>query len=94
MLVSVVEKGHSRQVKFEHYYMAGKTGTAQIPGPGGYTDETNHTFAGFGPVNNPKIVAVIKYEMPKRAWAESTATVTFKKIMDFVIKYYGLPEER
>lgn len=94
MLVSVVEKGHSRQAKFEHYYMAGKTGTAQIPGPGGYTDETNHTFAGFGPVNNPKIVAVIKYEMPKRAWAESTATVTFKKIMDFVIKYYGLPEER
>lgn len=94
MLVSVVEKGHSKQARFDHYYIAGKTGTAQIPGPGGYTDETNHTFAGFGPVNNPKIVAIIKYEKPKRAWAESTATITFKKIMDFVIKYYGLPEER
>ncbi len=94
MLVSVVEKGHSKQAGFKNYYIAGKTGTAQIPGPGGYTNETNHTFAGFGPVNNPKVVAIIKYEMPQRAWAESTATVTFKKIMDYVIKYYGLPEER
>jgi len=94
MLVSVVEKGHSTRARFEHYYIAGKTGTAQIPGPGGYTNETNHTFAGFGPVNNPKIVAIIKYETPKPLWAESTATVTFQKIMDFVIKYYGLPEER
>lgn len=94
MMVSVVEKGHSQKARFENYYIAGKTGTAQIPGPGGYTEETNHTFAGFGPVNNPKIVAVIKYEAPQRAWAESTATVTFQKIMDYVIKYYGLPEER
>lgn len=94
MLVSVVEKGHSKQAHFDNYYIAGKTGTAQIAGEGGYTDETNHTFAGFGPVNNPKIVAIIKYEAPQRAWAESTATVTFRKIMDFAIKYYGLQEER
>ncbi len=94
MLVSVVEKGHSTKARFDHYYMAGKTGTAQIAGPGGYTEETNHTFAGFGPVNNPKIVAIVKYEMPQRAWAESTATITFQKIMDYAIKYYGLPEER
>lgn len=94
MLVSVVERGHSTKARFNHYYIAGKTGTAQIPGGGGYTNETNHTFAGYGPVNDPKIVAIIKYEAPQRQWAESTATITFQKIMDYVIKYYGLPEER
>lgn len=94
MLVSVVENGHSRGARIPGYFIAGKTGTAQIAEKGKYSDQTNHTFAGFGPAGNPKIVMVIKYEKPNAPWAESTATIAFKRIMDYVIKYYGLAKER
>ncbi|MDO8509841.1 MAG: penicillin-binding protein 2 [bacterium] len=94
MLISVVENGHSKSARIPHYFIAGKTGTAQIAGAGGYTDETNHTFAGFAPAKNPKIVIIVKLEAPNKLWAESTATPIFRKVMDFTIKYFGFPEEK
>lgn len=94
MMVSVIESSHGQSARLKHYFMAGKTGTAQIAGKGGYTNETNHTFAGFGPAENPQLTLIVKYEMPDRQWAESTAAVTFKKSMDFAVKYLGLAEER
>ena len=96
MLTSVVEKTYTNTIRLEHYFVAGKTGTAQIPGPQGYseTGETNHTFAGFLPVKNPKVVMVIKYEKPERLWAEGTAGPTFKEIAKFTMDYYGMEEER
>lgn len=93
MLVSVVEK-YGKSAKVADYYLAGKTGTAQIPGPGGYSEETNHTFAGFAPADNPQFVLIVKYEAPKRAWAESTAAPVFRDLMDFSFDYFGLPSER
>ncbi len=94
MLVSVVDNGHAKSAGVKGYYIAGKTGTAQIAGPGGYTDETNHTFVGFGPVDNPKFVGVIKFEKPRRAFADSTAAPLFGDIAKFTLKYYGIPPTR
>lgn len=95
MLTAVVEKGYSYiGVKMDKYYIAGKTGTAQIAGSGGYTEQTNHTFVGYFPANDPKFVVVIKYEAPQRAWAESTAAPTFKKVAEFMVKYYGIKPEK
>lgn len=94
MLTSVVENTYEKSVKMSDYFIAGKTGTAQIPGPGGYKEETNHTFAGFVPATNPKLVAVIRYEAPMRQWAESTAAVTFKKIAEFALDYLGVEEDK
>jgi stage V sporulation protein D (sporulation-specific penicillin-binding protein) len=93
MLTSVVEV-EAKAASLKHYYVAGKTGTAQIAGPGGYTDETNHTFAGFAPANNPKLVIVIRYEKPQRQWALATAAPVFNKVMKFALDYYGIPGER
>ncbi len=96
MLTSVVEKTYTNTIRLEHYFVAGKTGTAQIPGPKGYseTGETNHTFVGFVPAKNPKVVMVIKYEKPQRLWAEGTAGPTFREIAKFTMNYYGVEEER
>ncbi len=94
MLTSVVENTYKNSVKMKDYYIAGKTGTAQIPGPGGYTDETNHTFCGYFPAQNPRWVMVVKYEAPERQWAESTAAVVFKDVADFVLDYYAVAKER
>jgi cell division protein FtsI/penicillin-binding protein 2 len=95
MLVSVVENGHSQEVRSENYYLAGKTGTAQIAGPGGYLElATNHTFAGFGPASNPRLALVVKYEQPQRDWADSTAGPVFKEVMEYALHYLGVPEDR
>ncbi len=95
MLVSVVENGGGMFAKLEDYYIAGKTGTAQIASPtGGYSEASNHTFTGFFPANSPKFVLVVKYEAPQRQWAESTAAITFKEIADFALKYYGVKGDK
>ncbi|OGH66392.1 MAG: hypothetical protein A3J66_02935 [Candidatus Magasanikbacteria bacterium RIFCSPHIGHO2_02_FULL_47_14] len=94
MLVSVVDNGHAKSAGVKGYYIAGKTGTAQIAGPGGYSEETNHTFVGFGPVDNPKFVGLVKFEKPRRAFADSTAAPLFGDIAQFTLKYYGIPPTR
>lgn len=94
MLVSVVEN-HYHAAKIDHYYVAGKTGTAQIPEKGSYSDtRTNHTFAGFAPADKPQLVLVVKYEEPQRKWAEQTALPVFKDVMKFALTYYGIPGTR
>lgn len=90
MLVNVVEKGHAKLAKSDQYYIAGKTGTAQIPGPGGYTADTIHSFVGFAPVEHPKFVMIVKYEKPERKYAESTAVPVFSDISNFLLQYYGV----
>jgi cell division protein FtsI/penicillin-binding protein 2 len=93
MLVTVVEK-HSTGAKVPGYYVGGKTGTAQIAGPNGYTLETNQSFIGFAPAEDPKFVILVKYEKPNRAWAESTALPVFADVAKFALEYYHIPPNR
>lgn len=94
MLVKVVDNGHAGEAGVSGYYVAGKTGTAQIAGPGGYTDETNHSFVGFAPVDDPKFVMLVKFEKPQRAYSATTAAPVFGDIAKFILKYYGVPPSR
>ncbi len=95
MLVSVVENGHSKPAKMEHYYVAGKTGTAQIAQGGVYIENRSiQTFAGYGPSRDPRFTIVIKYDSPQREWAESTSARTFKSIAEFITDYYKIAPER
>ena len=94
MLVSVVDNGHSSAAQVDGYYVAGKTGTAQIAGPGGYSEETNHSFVGFAPVDDPAFVMLVKFEKPERRYASYTTTPVFKDIAEFLLKYYQVPPGR
>ncbi|MBI2989687.1 MAG: penicillin-binding protein 2 [Candidatus Magasanikbacteria bacterium] len=94
MLVRTVDYGHAKAARIKGYYVAGKTGTAQIPGPGGYTEETNHSFVGFAPVDHPKFVMLVKFEKPKAEYAETTAVPAFGKIAAFILDYYQVPPGR
>lgn len=94
MLVQVVDHGYGGRAKVPGYYVAGKTGTAQIPGPGGYTEDTNHSFVGFAPADNPAFVMLVKFEKPKRMYAEVTAAPVFADIAKFALQYYRVPPER
>jgi cell division protein FtsI/penicillin-binding protein 2 len=95
MLVSVIESGHASLAGVEGYYLAGKTGTAQVATRGGYSREnTIHTFIGFGPVKDPKFVILTKFESPQRAWSALTAAPLFSKISEFILDYYKISPER
>lgn len=96
MLVSVVENGHGKRASAPGYYIGGKTGTAQVADGSGYSaDKTIGSFAGFGPVNNPKFAMVVRIDNPKDVqWAESTAAPLFGEIAQFLVKYFEIPPER
>ena len=95
MRISVIEHGHSQAEKLPNYYIAGKTGTAQIASRGEYSaDVTNHTFIGYFPATNPKLVLLVKYEAPQANWAESTAAPVFKDVAKFSLDYYGIPGDK
>ncbi len=97
MLTEVVEKGHSKQAAVKGYYVGGKTGTAQIPAPGGGYIEGDtyiHTFVGMAPIDNPAFVMLVKLDRPQVRFAESSAAPLFGEIADFLLKYYKIPTNR
>lgn len=98
MLVSVVEHGHGKRAGVPGYWVAGKTGTAQIAQNGGYSETAfNGSFAGFAPVDNPKFAMVVKIENPKSdriLYAESTAAPLFGQIAKYLLEYYRIAPTR
>lgn len=95
MLVSVVEDGHGWRAGVPGYYIAGKTGTAQVPSPaGGYSDKTIHSFVGFGPIEDPQFVMITKLDNPGVRFAESSAAPLFGEIAKFILNYYQVPPSK
>ena len=98
MLVSVVENGHGKRAGVPGYWVAGKTGTAQIAQNGGYSETAfNGSFAGFAPVEDPKFAMVVKIENPKSEnilYAESTAAPLFGQIAKYLLEYYRVAPTR
>ncbi len=98
MLVNVVENGHGKQAAVKGYYIAGKTGTAQVAtvDRAGY-DPTKSigSFIGFGPVDNPQFLMLVRIDNPKDVkFAESTAAPAFGEIASFILNYLQVPPTR
>jgi len=96
MMVSVIKNGYGRQAGVAGYNIAGKTGTAQIPcqDKRGYSDETIHSFVGFGPIPNPKFVILIKLDNPQGVrFAADSISPAFGKLAKFLLNYYQIPPE-
>jgi len=94
MLVSVVENGFGKAARIPGYYIAGKTGTAQVAEGGKYsTEKTIQTFIGFFPAFNPQILILIKLNNPKTKTAEYSATPLFHDLAEYIIHYYQIPPD-
>lgn len=98
MMVSVVENGHGKRAGVKGYYIAGKTGTAQVPKQDGkgYEEGNNiGTFIGFGPVEDPKFLMVVRINHPRDvSFAETTAAPAFGEIAQFILNYLNIPPTR
>lgn len=98
MMVSVIENGHAGLAGVDGYYLAGKTGTAQVAKKDslGYEQgNTIATFAGFGPVEDPQFVIVVRIDHPRTTeWAANTSAPIFSEIAEFILDYLEVPPTR
>lgn len=97
MLINVVENGSAyRNIRLPGYYIAGKTGTAQISNNKGWLEGVyNHTFVGFAPADNPRFVILVRVAKPRGfEYAESTAVPTARQMNEFILNYWQVPKNR
>src|SRR3954447_25952259 len=97
MLTNVVDEhgatGNAAQIP--GYTVAGKTGTAQKPGPHGYTTgEYVASFVGFVPVQKPRLAILVMVDDPRRAiFGGVVAAPAFAEIAKFDLQYLGVPPD-
>jgi cell division protein FtsI/penicillin-binding protein 2 len=94
MMVRVVDEGVPK-AQVEGYRIAGKTGTAEIPVPGGYDPEgTIASFVGFGPVPDPRLVILVKLDRPGTSpWGSQTAAASFQRLASRLFVVLGIPPQ-
>ena len=74
------------------YAIAGKSGTAQIPVPGGYDpDKTIASFVGYGPLPDPAFVVLVRLDHPKTSeWGIVVAAPVFQRIAGRLFRHLGI----
>ena len=97
MLTGVVDEhgatGTAAQIP--GYTVAGKTGTAQIPGPHGYTTgKYVATFIGMVPVKTPRLLVLVSVEEPHdQIYGGVVAAPAFAQIAKFDLQYMSVPPD-
>lgn len=99
MLVNVVDIGlNNGKHKMEHFRIAAKTGTAQIPNPvsgGYYEDRYLHSLIGYYPAYDPKFLVLMYNFYPKGAsYASVSLADPFFELADFLLSYYNVEPDR
>jgi cell division protein FtsI/penicillin-binding protein 2 len=85
--------GTGARAQVAGYTVAGKTGTAQKPIPGGYSDHENvASFVGFLPVEAPEIGVIVVVDNPQPIHTGGrVAAPLFSKIAGPAIRYLNVP---
>lgn len=94
MLAISLEKEASDAL-VEGYRVSGKTGTAEIPGPGGYSSSvTNASFVGWGPTDSPRFLVYVWIEKPTSSiWGSVVAAPIFSEIVSKLVILLDLPPD-
>jgi len=77
------------------YRVAGKTGTAEIPTPFGYTSNaTNASFVGWGPLDDPQFLVYVWLEKPTTApWGSVVAAPVFREAVEKLVVLLNIPPD-
>ena len=94
MLEGVVANGTGKRARIDEYRLAGKSGTAQKTGKGGYS-ETDYvaSFGGFGPVEDPQLVGLVVLNTPSGDDHQGgrVAAPVFGRIMRLALNHLRVP---
>jgi cell division protein FtsI (penicillin-binding protein 3) len=96
MLKGVVsDAGTAALAKIPGYTVAGKTGTAQKPGPHGYIPGAYvATFVGMVPATNPHLVVLVSVDQPHGGiFGGLVAAPAFAQIASFDLQYLEVPPD-
>jgi len=98
VLGQVVERGTGKRCKLEHWTSFGKTGTAQIPGRGGYVSGAYvGSFIGGAPVSRPRALCLISIYWPNRAkgyYGAKVAAPFVREVLTRTMLYLGVPPDK
>jgi len=98
-LTSMLEQAMEREAspaRVPGYRIAGKTGTAQIPIPGGYDDPwTIASFVGWGPASDPRLIILVKLDRPtSSSYGGETAGPIFARLATRMFVLLGAPPDK
>jgi membrane peptidoglycan carboxypeptidase len=92
MMEQVVQDGTAVAAGVPGYTVAGKTGTAQVPGNGGYIPGAYMaTFAGFAPAEHPALSAIVVLDQPQPIYGGTVAAPVFSEVMQYALHRYDIP---
>ncbi|MDQ7841902.1 MAG: penicillin-binding protein 2 [bacterium] len=94
MLEEAVNKGTGTLARVEGYRIAGKTGTAQKPAPGGgyMTDAFVASFVGLVPADNPRLAVLVILDGVKgEQYGGTVAAPVFQAVATQVLWHLRLP---
>jgi membrane peptidoglycan carboxypeptidase len=97
LMVGVVDHGTGRKAAIPGFVVAGKTGTAQKAGIGGYqAGRYVSSFVGFAPRENPRVVGLVLIEEPKgRYYGGDIAAPVFARVVSQALGILRVaPEEQ
>lgn len=98
VLRQVVERGTGKRCKLDRWTSFGKTGTAQIPGPGGYpAGAYTGTFVGGAPAGDPRVLCVISIYYPDASKGYYGSVVAARYVRDVLarsLSYLDVPPDR
>jgi len=92
ILKSVVERGTGAPASLAEHVVAGKTGTAQKAGRGGYSlDKVVASFGGYVPADRPQLAILVVVDEPKGAeYGGTVAAPVFKEIAESTLRYLNI----
>lgn len=92
ILKVVVARGTGMNAALTDHIVAGKTGTAQKAGRGGYSaDRVVASFVGYVPADRPRLVILVVVDEPRLGqYGGTIAAPAFKEIAEATLRYLGV----
>lgn len=90
-----VDEGGVGNAKVEGYKVGGKTGTAQKPEAGGYSEETYSSCIAMAPMDDPQVAVLLIVDNPKGVkYGSTTAAPGVQQILSDTLRYLNVsPDE-
>jgi cell division protein FtsI (penicillin-binding protein 3) len=92
ILKAVVKRGTGDRAALAEHVVAGKTGTAQKAGRGGYSaDRHVGSFAGYAPADQPRLAILVVIDEPHgEYYGGAVAAPVFREVAEATLRYLGV----